>query len=192
LVSDGFLGGDGGLLLLSVGVAITTLPKRRPVTAADTAEGQAIKGLQSFEFKDAAIFAKLQRQRDVQECLEAIADQEFRFGLLLGESGCGKSSLLRAGLMPRMSGDAAQYQGVYVKLRDRAPVEEIRKTWGGLAEGARDDTLVALLNHAVQQAGKPLVLILDQFEQFFVQYKRPEERRDFIAALQGWYESDVP
>ena len=47
-----------------------------------------------------------------------------------------------------------------------------------------------MLRSAVTRKGKPIVLILDQFEQFFVQFQEAE-RALFIGALKDWYESDV-
>jgi tetratricopeptide (TPR) repeat protein len=172
--------GMGGLAIAAVGAAVVTLPKR---TLEPMPERQAIKGLRSFELKDAEIFKRLERQRDVQECLDALDDRELRLFLLIGESGVGKSSLLQAGLMPNLG----QVGCVYVKLGDRDPMSLIRKAVG-VGEG---EEFVAMLRSAVARAGQPIVLILDQFEQFFVQF-REAERQGFITALRDWYESDVP
>lgn len=181
--------GMGGLGVAAVGTAMLTLPKRKPDDPALMQERQAIKGLRSFELKDAAIFTQLQRQRDVQECFDAVRDQGLRFGVLMGESGCGKSSLLQAGLLPRLRGEAAPLLGVYVKLSDRDPISLIRSELQ--LEAGSPEEFVPMLAAAVAQAGKPIVLILDQFEQFFVQAKREEDRAGFIRALKAWYDSDV-
>jgi tetratricopeptide (TPR) repeat protein len=91
---------------------------------------------------------------------------------------------LQAGLMPRLG--EANFQGVYVKLGDRDPISLIRKALAA-PEG---EAFVPMLENAVGRAGKPIVLILDQFEQFFVQFQEAD-RATFIDALKSWYESDV-
>ncbi len=85
--------------------------------------------------------------------------------LFYGQSGVGKSSLLAAGLLPRLEGD---YQTRYLR-RDRAK---------GLAETLRDalslpgedisarETWIA----RERQIGKPMIVILDQVEEA---YTRP-------------------
>jgi hypothetical protein len=171
--------GMGGIAIASVGAAISTLPKR---TLEPVPERQAIKGLRSFEQKDAEIFQRLERQRDLQECLDALNTEDLKLFLLLGESGVGKSSLLQAGLMPNL---VQGRRGVYVKLGDRDPLVVIRKAFG-----VGEAPLVEMLRAAVEQAGQPIVLILDQFEQFFVQFQEAQ-RSPLIAALKQWYESDV-
>ena len=176
-----FYGGMGGIAVGAVGAAIVTLPKR---TLEAMPERQAIKGLRSFEFKDAEIFKRLERGRDVQECLDAIDTEDLRLFLLMGESGVGKSSLLQAGLMPNFG--KIGMGGVYVKLGDRDPIVVIRKALGG-SEG---EDFVGMLRSAVAKNGKPIVLILDQFEQFFVQFQEAE-RGAFIGELKAWYESNV-
>lgn len=190
-----FWGGLGGLGGLTVVAAAVTLPKK-PGAEVDTSQNRAIKGLRSFELKDADIFAKLQRQRDVQECYEAVTAPTFRFGVLMGESGCGKSSLLQAGLLPKLMGEGATHRGVYVKMGDRSPLDAIRaaliKELGEAAVGDAKTDFLTTVTQAAQVAGKPLVLVLDQFEQFFVQYKRAEERADFVQVLKAWYVSEVP
>jgi hypothetical protein len=49
-----------------------------------------IKGLRSFEREDHPLFLRLQRHANISECCSAILPEDFRFGILIGESGCGK------------------------------------------------------------------------------------------------------
>jgi tetratricopeptide (TPR) repeat protein len=188
-----FWAGLGGLSLGTVALAMATLPKKRGANA-DLGKDPygAIKGLRSFEFRDAEIFAKLQRQRDVQDCYAAVTAPEFRIGVLMGESGCGKSSLLQAGVLPKLLGEAAAYRGVYVKFGDREPIAAVRAALKDLAMDTEGCDLLEVLEKASQTVGKPMVLLFDQFEQFFVQYKRQEERVAFIQSLKRWYDSELP
>ena len=61
-------------------------------------------GLLAFEEADAAVF--FGRENEIRDALDALSRQRrfggARFMLLLGASGSGKSSLLRAGILPRL------------------------------------------------------------------------------------------
>jgi len=112
----------------------------------------------------------------------------FWFGVLCGESGCGKTSFLQAGLIPRLKG---QYQCVYVKLTDLDPVESIRPALIEQAQTPKARAAAAdfftLLELAVTENSKNLVLFFDQFEQFFVHHKLKEQREPFVKAMARWY-----
>ncbi len=173
--------GMGAIGVGAVGAAIVTLPKR---TFEPVPDRQAIKGLRSFELKDAEIFKRLERGRDLQEVLDAVDTADLRLFVLMGESGVGKSSLLQAGLLPNLG--QVGFVGMYVKFTNREPLDSIGKVLGVQESGS----LVEMLRSAVAKAGRPIVLILDQFEQFFVQFQE-EKRAEFIGELKAWYESDV-
>jgi len=168
-------------------VALRTAPKHTQMVPA---ERSAIKGLRPFLFADADTFAGLQRDVILRECLTGITDKEFRFGILCGESGCGKSSFLQASLWPTLL--KSNHRCIYVKLTDGDPVESIRQ---GLVEHLRSGRseevdigdVLQLLSKAGESDAKPLVLLLDQFEQFFVHYKRKNERQAFIQLMTDWY-----
>lgn len=89
----------GLIFMTALVVAVRT---RSTGPSPEPPESKALKGLRPFGFEDAEVFTRLQRQDSLRECLEAIADRDFRFGILVGESGCGKSSFLQAGLWPRL------------------------------------------------------------------------------------------
>ena len=188
-----FWGSLGTMGVGTVALAVMTLPKKSE-SSTNFDEGQvgAIKGLFSFELKDAEIYAQLQRTQSVKDCWTSVTSPEFRIGVLVGESGCGKSSLLKAGLLPKLLEGNSEYYGVYAKFGDRDPVAAIRQALGELTIGAEGDDLLILLAQAVKTAGKPIVLVIDQFEQFFVQYKKKEERIAFIEVLKRWYDSELP
>ena len=93
----------GGILLFCVAVLIAVFNKPKLISDSPCEEQVAIKGLRPFTQKDAEIFSKLQRNKSINACLGMLQDREFRIGILWGESGCGKSSFVQAGLMPRLT-----------------------------------------------------------------------------------------
>ena len=87
----------GVLFVIALVVGWVTFPrKREPIVFK---ERWAIKGLRPFEAADSKLFGQMQRQKMLQECLEAVTSSDFRLGVLSGESGCGKTSFLQAGLV---------------------------------------------------------------------------------------------
>jgi tetratricopeptide (TPR) repeat protein len=159
---------------------------------------EAIKGLRPFRYEDADIFARLGRQREVEDCARTIGDPEFRFGILTGESGCGKSSFLQAGLWPRLETYRVRHRCVYVKFSNEDPFETLKRAVSKSLqipiEDLRQLDLLAVLQTAVQAETKPLVLLFDQFEQFFVHRKLKQDREPFVRALADWYRNgaDLP
>jgi serine/threonine protein kinase len=153
-------------------------------------ERQAIKGLRPFSFQDADVFAQLQRQESLRECLATILDDTFRFGVLCGESGCGKTSFLQAGIWPSLN--QQNYKAIYIKFSDSNPFESIRDTIQAQLqlpeEVLESDNLLGLFQSIKQVYPTPLVLLLDQFEQFFVHHKRKIERKAFVQDLADWYQ----
>jgi len=156
----------------------------------------AIKYLRPFEFEDAELFRRLQREGSLQECLDAISDRDFRFGILSGESGCGKTSFLQAGLRPRLLAQTVPHRCIYVKLTDLDPLDSIRQTLTDQLQLPKESLagldLLPLLAVAVQADHQPLVLLFDQFEQFFAHRKLREEREPFVNALAKWYKIRPP
>ncbi|WP_086667199.1 hypothetical protein [Lentzea kentuckyensis] len=120
------------------------------------------------------------RERLVGELLERLARN--RVVVVFGASGSGKSSLLRAGLVPRLDGPAVVFTpGAH-------PVEEcalqLTRVIGGPAVVLEDDPRA--LHRLVRQAapdGRDLVLVVDQFEELFTLCQDEDERRRFVDAL---------
>ena len=173
------------LLALVIGIRARAAKRQSRIFA----ERSTIKGLLPFGFADREIFKQLQRDADLTECGQAITDRNFRFGVLSGESGAGKTSFLQAGLWPALLGP---HRCVYVKFTDLDPAAAIRQAFVeqqiGIPETTPADApLSTLLAGVAQTDAKPLILLLDQFEQFFVHFKRESRRRPFIRELNEWY-----
>lgn len=132
----------------------------------------------------------MQRHQDIEICLQGINGRDYQFGVLTGESGCGKTSFFRAGLQPAFVTQATAC--VVAKLRNEPPIISIRKV---LADQLAIDevpeqqvSLKELLLWYMEKKGiANLMLIVDQFEQFFTQYKLAESQQPFIQQLKECY-----
>jgi hypothetical protein len=156
------------------------------------------RGLESFQVQDAALF--FGRERLTDELLATVragagAGEAGRMVAVVGPSGSGKSSLVRAGLVPAWSGDeAAGAPRPYSVLTpgDRplhrlaaalaaatAAGEEGPDDPEPIERSLRDDPAVA----AELMAGRNHLVVVDQFEEVFSSCPDEQERRSFVAAL---------
>lgn len=128
------------------------------------------------------------RDGDTTELLEKLRDDQMRYLLLFGETGCGKSSLIRAGLIPALN-KTGRYHCEYLRFFDR-PLEELRQVLRArvAGSGSTPDTtpagdtaepisLVEELQKARERTGKTLILFIDQFEEIHVNPISSEEIR---------------
>ena len=182
-------------------IAVRAIPQAARVSPSEAMERKAIKGLRPFNREDAEVFTQLQRERSLQECIESITTATFRFGILMGESGCGKTSFLQAGVWPQLTHETTTHWGVYVRFSERDPIQTIAKALSEQLQAPIEDILsqpknrgdlTAVLTRAVAATDKPLVLLLDQFEQFFVHAPRAADQEPFVQALASWYRSPDP
>ncbi|MGV9295962.1 nSTAND1 domain-containing NTPase [Amycolatopsis sp. NPDC003676] len=156
--------------------------------AADDGSRSPYVGLAAFQPEDAACF--FGREDLVAETAERLRGN--RMITVFGASGAGKSSLLRAGLIPRLR-DAGHL--VVLLAPGPSPLEECavhlaRITGaapGSVDAGLRADRralhLLARRALADRQADAELVLVIDQFEEVFTVCRDPAERIRFIEAL---------
>jgi serine/threonine protein kinase/formylglycine-generating enzyme required for sulfatase activity len=153
-------------------------------------------GLRSFDETDAEFFLELlPGPRDRNGLPESIRfwktrleqtdpDQTFRVGLVYGPSGCGKSSLVKAGLLPRL---APHVLPVYIEATpddtEARLLRGLRKRCPDLPSGlALAGTFACLRRARGGKAGKKVLLVLDQFEQW-LQVWRGEEAPELVQAL---------
>jgi serine/threonine protein kinase len=152
--------------------------RKLPPSPARLPKGAAFRGLLSFQEADRDRFYG--RELDTIALSEKIANEEFRFGVLYGDSGCGKTSLLKAGLMPKLW--ESGYVPVYCRAHgdpQTALLQECRQKSG--IECARGEAPQDYLHRAADELGATLVIICDQFEEFFVNLRSRREREPFIA-----------
>ncbi len=134
------------------------------------------KGLASFEPVDAEYY--FGRERLVAELVAHLVGTGF-LGIL-GPSGSGKSSVLRAGLLPALAGGVLPGSESWRRLLLRPgerPLEELRRV---LVSGARDPLAEAL--DALPADGR-LLLAVDQLEELFTACRSDTERAAFADTL---------
>src|SRR5262249_33015127 len=108
-------------------------------------------------------FGRDQEIRELQRKFHAA-----RLLILHGESGTGKTSLIRAGLIPRLSPES--YVPVYVRALQE-PTRAIKEAMIrqlGVDRRHLDLPLVSFLDAETAHLSKTVVLVLDQFEEFFL------------------------
>jgi WD40 repeat protein len=167
---------------------------------ADTAVSP-YRGLEVFEEEHAEFF--FGRDADVQRLLEKLKGS--RFLAVLGASGSGKSSLVRAGLVPalRHGAPSGEKRCEIAILRPGAhPLETLAAQLARLHGGrAMQHTLDALAGDSrtlhlagslalAERPGTRLLLFVDQFEEVFTLCRDERERTAFFANL--LYAATIP
>ena len=134
------------------------------------------KGLASFEPVDADYF--FGRERLVAELVARLVGAGF-LGIV-GPSGSGKSSVLRAGLLPALAGGVLPGSEGWRRLLLRPgerPLDELRRV---LVSGAKDPLAEAL---DALPANARLLLAVDQLEELFTACRSDAERAAFADTL---------
>ncbi len=177
------------IVIFLLAVVVAARAKKKKTEQPSPQKLSAIKGLLPFEHSDEEIFSHLQRGANIKECQQAINDAQWRFGILCGESGAGKTSFLQAGLWPALERDKSRC--VYVKFSDLDPFESVKQACiehlSPEEKITDSDDLATVIRKAAKKDSSTLVLIFDQFEQFFVHQKRKKDREPFVEALKHWF-----
>ncbi len=145
-------------------------------------------GLPAFEEQQAPVFFGRDKAIEaVVERLEALALRPGAFLLLLGASGYGKSSLVRAGVAPRLKGTGAEGMTVVPPFTPGdEPFQELEEAVAA-ADGVFDpaDPLGSL--RALQRRNKkPVLLVIDQFEELLSAGPKEEGTTDQGELFQGF------
>jgi DNA-binding SARP family transcriptional activator/WD40 repeat protein len=140
------------------------------------------RGLASYEVDDARWFAG--RERLVAELLARLAGS--RLLCLVGASGSGKSSALRAGLLAALASDVLPGSGGWrvVTMRPGAhPMRELaRRSLGPTGRDEVADLLTHLVSASAEQEGR-VVVAVDQFEEVWTVCTDDGERQQFLDTL---------
>ena len=164
-------------------------------------EGSPFPGLAAFTAADTPVF--FGRNRETDDLLRLLAKDRVRFVAVVGASGSGKSSLVAAGLMPRLLSGAVSESSDWVIVRF-TPAELGDNPFLALAvalypvladrhrprrelaeELENGSTTLGRLSVEILRSRPPdaeLILFVDQFEELF-RTVSPEYREPFIALL---------
>ena len=147
-----------------------------PATGAPRADSSGVcpfKGLACFDRGDAEYFCG--RERLVSDLLARLVESTL-VGLL-GPSGIGKSSLLRAGVLPALSTGvlpaSAGWRQVLVRPGEH-PCAELQQALG-------DDRVGQVLGKL--SPGQRIVLAIDQLEELFTMCETEQERAAFLDQM---------
>jgi len=148
-------------------VNAVALAEFNPLLAPELADELCpFRGLDAFREEDSKLFYG--RQRVIDQLLAHL--QVERLLAVIGPSGSGKSSLVRAGVLPRLREGALPNSGAWKLLPPIVPGSEpLTSLARVLAPGALPP--------------QPVLLVVDQFEETFTLCTNEQERAAFIARL---------
>jgi WD40 repeat protein/serine/threonine protein kinase len=154
------------------------------------------KGLHAFQSTDARDF--FGREEQIEQLLHRMDEDHAwsRFLAVIGPSGSGKSSLVRAGVIPSLRAGALPNSKTWFfveMLPDAAPIEQLLVA---LMQVAADDLLeihamlkenedgiLKAAEHILPDDGSELVILIDQFEEVFTLVEDEATRAHFMAMI---------
>jgi WD40 repeat protein/DNA-binding SARP family transcriptional activator len=169
-----------------------------PTTVVERELRNPYKGLRAFLEADAADF--FGREALTRRLVERLAERgsDARFLCVVGPSGSGKSSVVRAGLIPALRRGAVEGSDRWYMsevLPGRHPLHEIESALLGIAVSPPPSLLEVLeedelgLVHAVEKVlpdpSAELVLVLDQLEELFTLVEDEAERAHVLDLIRA-------
>jgi energy-coupling factor transporter ATP-binding protein EcfA2 len=158
--------------------------------------------LRTFNDTDAEFF--FGRDGDIQRLVEKL--KATRFFAVLGPSGSGKSSVVRAGLVPKLRAGAVQDSDTWTvrlltpgshpltalaaHLLRLFPQDAMHKTLDQMACDPRTLHLACSLALAERPQSELVMWVIDQFEEVFTLCLDEQERKQFLDNL--LYAASVP
>ncbi len=162
------------------------------ITQRELDKSSPYRGLKRFNFKDRDCF--FGRDILINELLEAV--NRSSLSLVLGASGSGKSSVVRAGLIPELkkslgsqtfydfifTPDQDPFDSLYRCLRSDEKDYRFNQSQAKIALESRADTLPEVISTLKKDAERWLIFV-DQFEELFTICDDPQKRKNFIEGL---------
>jgi WD40 repeat protein/energy-coupling factor transporter ATP-binding protein EcfA2 len=145
------------------------------------------RGLKRFEPDNKDLF--FGRDRLIANLVEVVSQTNFI--LLLGASGSGKSSLVRAGLIPQLSEKLGSKFCDFTFTPDRNPFESLGISL--ISHGYKQSEVENAFNnfstplnqgiHKLKEKGSQWLIFIDQFEEIFTLCQDLDRRKKFIDNL---------
>jgi eukaryotic-like serine/threonine-protein kinase len=173
------------------------LPGRRTQQIDLEKDESPYAGLSSFQERDAVKF--FGRNREIAAMVTRIRDRPLM--AVVGSSGVGKSSFVRAGLVPALKRSGEAWETLVVRP-GRKPLDALASTIApmvttaaNLADELEEQKLhvaklraePGYLGHVLRlrarQDNRRILMFVDQFEELYTQVADPEERAAFTACL---------
>ena len=153
--------------------------KRQPEPPPDTQRHPArmFPFLNAFDTDDAGLF--FGRDREVEALIGRI--ERDPIVVVNGLSGCGKSSLIKAGVMPRLTNSG--YQVIYAPVLENILTDILRETRRPLGTDIDVEDYVAALQAVYDRRRQEIVLIVDQFEHALSQAGDPQALTGFFKGV---------
>ncbi|SCF63958.1 WD40 repeat [Streptomyces sp. Ncost-T6T-2b] len=150
-------------------------------------------GLDPYGVDDAHVFFGRKRMTDRVLASARASDDTPGPLILVGASGSGKTSLLNAGLIPRLRDNGLPGSARWPCLRltpgsnpFQSLARQLDTSAAALVDALRDDPGRAtdFLDHVLKnEAGQRLILLVDQLEELFTLCEDPAEQTAFLQAV---------
>ena len=168
-------------------IPLVWYPPKNPVVTGVVREECPYRGLEAFEKQHAHFF--FGRKKVVEDILQKLTQAQFV--PIIGASGSGKSSVVRAGLIPQLEKNGwrildpikpgieplAKLRGAFEPFFQRP--REIQQLYEFIHN--HPDGLNAVIERL--PGSERFLLVVDQFEEVFTLCSKEEERRKFIDLL---------
>ncbi|QFS49590.1 caspase family protein [Nostoc sphaeroides] len=163
-------------------------------------ENNPYRGLSSYDEKDSSLF--FGREEQIQKLYQKVVDNKQQLTLVLGASGTGKSSLVKAGLIPKFRKDDKTWR----ILPPFRPGESPLKSLNNVLESVKQPLIQAgtssrLFTPAEESLGNwfknnpqaKLLVVIDQFEELITLSKSEEAEKFqiFIKNILAKYPNNI-
>ncbi|MGH7999699.1 MAG: caspase family protein, partial [Brasilonema sp.] len=155
-------------------------------------ENNPYRGLESYNEKDSNLF--FGRENLIKQLYQHVVSEQQALTVVLGASGTGKSSLMKAGLLPRLRhSQEHQFQILQPMRPGENPLQALAQVCSSIATGitaeelAKDEYALAILieNRCKAYPKTQLLLPIDQFEELITLCKSDEEREQFQKLIKN-------
>ena len=168
---------DKGEYLFFVPGRALNLPPAPPLTF----DNNPWRGLASYDAADAALY--FGRDAEIDALCTRI--DAAALTVVLGASGTGKSSLVKAGAIPKLL--ALGHQAMAVIRPGSSPLEAMAQALTASGQPPVDATSHAIVARVKAlldaQPGRRLLLVIDQFEELITLTRRSEDREQTLSLL---------
>ncbi|MCC5623554.1 AAA family ATPase, partial [Nostoc sp. CHAB 5715] len=155
-------------------------------------ENNPYQGLESYDEKDSNLF--FGRENLIKQLYQHVVSKQQALTVVLGASGTGKSSLMKAGLLPRLRhSQEHQFQILQLMRPGETPLQALAQVCSSIAtaitaeELAKDEYALATIvaNRCKAYPKTQLLLPIDQFEELITLCKSDEEREQFLRLIKN-------